>query len=412
MEWNAFRSLRIYRLFTDGRKQPGYKPGVMKTTLPIALGIISILSQPLSAKGRRDHPPVDPPTAQNKVQIALLLDTSNSMDGLIDQAKTQLWKVVNTFIDARRDGAAPFVEVALYEYGNNNQPVENNYIRLVQPLTRDLDEVSKQMFALKTNGGEEYCGAVIRRSLSDLTWDSDPKTYKAIFIAGNEPFTQGPVDARSACKDGFAKGIIINTIHCGKRDEGISGSWHDGSALAGGKFMIIDQDRAVCHIPAPQDKKISDLGIELNKTYLGYGKLRQDAAAKQQEVDYAAAENKAAGADVQRAVCKASHNYSNVSWDIVDAVRDKKIDVSTLPKDELPESLRGLNAEELKSRIEEASRQRAAIQSQINALNKEREAYIAAEQAKQAAAGTKTLDQVMVETTRSQAAALGYKFGE
>jgi hypothetical protein len=384
----------------------------MKTTLAIVIGFISILSQPLSAKGRRTHTPADsPPSAQNKVQIALLLDTSNSMDGLIDQAKTQLWKVVNTFIDARRDGAAPFVEVALYEYGNNSQPVANNYIRLVQPLTRDLDEVSKQMFALKTNGGEEYCGAVIRRSLSDLTWDSDPKTYKAIFIAGNEPFTQGPVDVRSACKDGFSKGIIINSIHCGNRDEGIAGSWHDGAALAGGKFMIIDQDRAVCHIPAPQDDRISKLGEELNKTYLGYGKLRQEAAAKQLEVDYAAAENKAAGADVQRAVCKASHNYSNASWDIVDAVRDKKLDVASLPKDELPESLQGLKAEELKARIEEAAKQRAAIQAEIATLNKEREAFVAAEMKKQAEQGSKTLDQVLVETTRTQAAALGYSFG-
>jgi hypothetical protein len=382
----------------------------MKTnhTILTAIAAFSIAHVQAEVSG----PHVDPPAARNKVQIALLLDTSNSMDGLIDQAKTQLWKVVNTFIDARRDGAAPFVEVALYEYGNNSQPVENNYIRLVQPLTRDLDEVSKQLLALKTNGGEEYCGAVIRRSLSDLTWDSDPKTYKAIFIAGNEPFTQGPVDVRSACKDGFSKGIIINSIHCGNRDQGIAGSWHDGAALAGGKFMIIDQDRAVCHIPAPQDKKISDLGIELNKTYLGYGKLRKDAALKQQAVDYAAAENKAAGADVQRAVCKASHNYSNASWDIVDAVREKKLDVSTLPKDELPESLQGLDAKELNARIEAAARQRAAIQSEIATLNKQREAFVAAEQQKQAAAGAKTLDQVMVETTRSQAAALGYSFGK
>ena len=28
------------------------------------------------------------------VQIAILLDTSNSMDGLIGQAKTQLWNIV------------------------------------------------------------------------------------------------------------------------------------------------------------------------------------------------------------------------------------------------------------------------------------------------------------------------------
>lgn len=400
---------RIYARFTDGGERPGYKPGVMKTTLTLVIGLLGFL-QPLAAKGHRHHPPVDPTPDGNKVQIALLLDTSNSMDGLIDQAKTQLWKVVNTFIDARRDGNAPFVEVALYEYGNNNQPVGNSYIRLVQPLTRDLDEVSKRMFALKTNGGEEYCGAVIRRALSDLNWDAGPKTYKVIFIAGNEPFTQGPVDPRQACRDGFSKGIIINTIHCGPRDEGIAGSWHDGAALAGGKFMIIDQDRVVRHIPAPQDDRISKLGEELNKTYLGYGKLRAEAAAKQVAVDQAAIDNKASGADVQRAVCKSSANYSNASWDLVDAVRDRKLDVTTLAKDELPEALRGLGEKELKARVDAAAKQRAAIQSEIASLNKEREAFVAAEMKKQAA-GPKTLDEVMVETTRAQASALGYKFG-
>jgi len=385
----------------------------MKTQLLLVAGIISTAALPLAAKGRRDHPPVvDPPPHQNKVQIALLLDTSNSMDGLIEQAKTQLWKVVNTFIDARRDGEAPFVEVALYEFGNNSQPVGNHYIRQVQPLTRDLDEISKQMFALKTNGGEEYCGAVIQRAFLDLTWDSSPKTYKAVFIAGNEPFTQGPVEPRQVCRDGFSKGIVINTIHCGPRDAGISGSWHDGAALAGGKFMIIDQDRAVAHITAPQDAKISDLGIELNKTYLGYGELRHEAAAKQKAADADAVANASAGAAVERARCKASANYSNGSWDLVDAVRDNKLDPAKLEAKDLPESLRGLKADELKARIDAAAKQRVAIQSRIDALNKERETFVAEELKKQAASAGKTLDEVMVETTRSQASALGYQFGK
>jgi len=30
-----------------------------------------------------------------KIQAAILLDVSNSMDGLIDQAKNQLWNMVN-----------------------------------------------------------------------------------------------------------------------------------------------------------------------------------------------------------------------------------------------------------------------------------------------------------------------------
>jgi hypothetical protein len=175
--------------------------------------------------------------------------------------------------------------------------------------------------------------------------------------------------------------------------------------------MIIDQDRAVCHSDAPQDKKISDLGIELNKTYLGYGNLRHEGMAKQQVADNDATANEAAGANVQRAVSKASANYHNSSWDLVDAVREKKVDPAKLEAKDLPESLRNLKADELKARIDEASKQRALIQSQIATLNKEREAFVAEELKKQAAAGVKTLDEAMVETTRSQASALGYQFG-
>ncbi len=378
----------------------------MKTKHLLIAGFLSAL--PLHAKDA--SPPVDPAQPKDKVQIALLLDTSNSMDGLIDQARTQLWKVVNTFVDARRDGATPFVEVALYEYGNNSLHVANNYIRQVAPLSRDLDELSRALFALKTNGGEEYCGAVIQRSLADLSWDPSGKTYKAIFIAGNEPFTQGSVDARQACKDALSKHIIVNTIHCGTRDEGIAGSWNDGAALAEGKFMVIDQDRAVAHVDAPQDKAISDLSSQLNKTYLGYGKNWGAAAEKQNLADKDAVANAKAGADISRAVTKASANYSNTSWDLVDAMREKKIDPAKIPADELPAEMRALPPEARADYVEKAANERAAIQSQIVELNKQREAHIAAELKKQASAGAPTLDEALVETTRSQASALGYSF--
>jgi hypothetical protein len=61
------------------------------------------------------------------------------------------------------------------------------------------------------------------------------------------------------------------------------------------------------------------------------------------------------------------------------------------------------------ARIEAAAEARR-IQSQIQQLNKEREAFVAAEMKKQAENGGKTLDQALVETTRSQATALGYEF--
>lgn len=357
-------------------------------------------------------PSVDPKPGENKVQIAILLDTSSSMDGLIEQTKTQLWKVVNTFTESKKDGVTPYVEVALYEYGNNGLHVGNHYIRQIEPMTRDLDELSRELFALKTNGGEEYCGAVIQRALSDLAWDSSPTTYKAIFIAGNEPFTQGPVDARVACKDALKKGVVVNTIHCGDRESGIAGAWHDGAALAEGKFMLIDQDRAVAHIDAPQDKRISELGAELNKTYVGYGERRQEAAKSQELADQSADAFASSGASVARAVSKASINYNNVGWDLVDALREKKVDLKTIPADQLPAEMQSMDGATRAAHLEKAATKRKEIQDEILKLNREREEFVAKERTKQAEGDAKTLDEVMVETAREQAIKLGYVFAK
>lgn len=391
----------------------------MKTPAYLALAAITTFTAFSVAKPAPDprvpeKPQVDPPVIdgqdKNRIQIAILLDTSNSMDGLIDQAKTQLWKIVNTFIDAERDGKAPFVEVALYEYGNNSNAVGNDWIRLVSPMTRDLDSLSKELFALKTNGGEEYCGAVIQRALGDLGWDERESTYKVVFIAGNEPFTQGRVDARAACKEALTKNIIVNTIHCGSRQEGIDGIWHEGAALAGGEYLVIDQDKVVAHVDAPQDKKIAELSQKLNRTYLGYGKRRREAAANQRLADEDATKNAKAGAEVQRAVSKASGNYSNAGWDLVDALREKKINPAKLDANELPEEMRDLAPAARKDYIQKAAAGRAKIQEEIKQLNEEREEFVAGKLKDSAEGGGKTLDQAMIEATRKQAESLGYKF--
>src|SRR5262245_15502901 len=98
-----------------------------------------------------------PVPSPRRIQVAILLDTSGSMDGLIDQAKSQLWRIVNELAAARRQGAAARVEIALYEYGKQTVSAEDGFVRRILPFTDDLDRVSEALFALRTNGGEEYC---------------------------------------------------------------------------------------------------------------------------------------------------------------------------------------------------------------------------------------------------------------
>jgi len=45
--------------------------------------------------------------------------------------------------------------VALYEYGKDSLPVSEGYLRMILPLTTDLDKVSEELFALTTNGGQD-----------------------------------------------------------------------------------------------------------------------------------------------------------------------------------------------------------------------------------------------------------------
>jgi hypothetical protein len=372
----------------------------------VAMGIFGL---PLMGQEEK----AEPADGQAKVQLAILLDTSNSMDGLIEQAKTQLWQIVNTFIDAKQNGKVPFVEVALYEYGNSGLAPKDYWIRQIQPLTRDLDKISEELFGLRTNGGQEYCGAVVERATADLDWDKSPDVYKAVFIAGNEAFTQGPIDSKEACRGAIAKGVIVNTIHCGDEQTGISGGWKDGAVLADGSFMIIDSDKAVVHIEAPQDAEIVRLNGELNKTYLAYGREGAVGFANQAAQDSNALANAAAGAAVQRAVAKASVNYSNTRWDLVDAQAEKDFDWADVRDEDLPEELRKLDQAGRDKKIAEMRGKRAEIQKQIADLNSERKKFVAAKM-KEAAAESEedTLDAVMTKTVREQALKKGYQFEE
>jgi hypothetical protein len=363
----------------------------------------------VSASTRAAQPEVDKPAAnESLVQIALLLDTSNSMDGLIEQAKTQLWKVVNEFNNAKQDDKVPVVQVALYEYGNNNLSAGSNYIRQVLPLTRDLDQVSAELFKLTTNGGSEYCGAVIREALDKLGWDPSSKVYKTIFIAGNEPFTQGPVKPDGVCRSSIQKGIVVNTIHCGSEKDGIDGGWRKGAALAEGKFLTIDQDRAVAHIDAPQDKEISELSIKLNATYVSYGAKGKEGLANQSAQDGNAFAKAPSGAAVQRAVTKASANYSNTSWDLVDATKKGAVKLESIKDAELPEELRKLPAPARQAYIDEKQAERGKLQERIQQLNKERQQFVAEKM--KASGESKTLDTAIATTIREQAAKKEIRF--
>ncbi len=357
--------------------------------------------------------PVDPapkPGAANAplIQVAILLDTSNSMDGLIDQAKAQLWMIVNRFAKAQRDGVEPNFQIALFEYGNTNLPAEEGYIRQVVSFTNDLDKVSASLFALKTNGGDEYCGQVINEALDRLSWSEKANDFKAVYIAGNEPFTQGDVHYVGVCERARGKGVLVNTIHCGKHDAGVSGMWQHGAHLAGGSYMTINQDRSVVHPAAPQDDALAKLNAELNKTYLHYGARGEQLKEQQEQLDIDNT-NLSNDAGAQRAVTKAGKYYDNAHWDLIDASKKEGFDLAKVPAEQLPEAMREMSLKEKQAHIEKMAKERKAVQDKIKKLAAEREKHIAEARRDAADAEGASLGEAINKTIDEQLEEQGYE---
>ncbi|MFN7790924.1 MAG: vWA domain-containing protein [Cyclobacteriaceae bacterium] len=341
------------------------------------------------------------PAKEQNIQLALLLDTSNSMDGLIEQAKSQLWKIVNELAAAKcDDGSRPAIKIALYEYGNDGLPGREGYIRMVSGFTTDLDLISEKLFSLRTNGGNEYCGQVIHTSLQQLNWSVSSNDLKVIFITGNEPFTQGSVSYRTANSNAKEKGVVVNTIYCGDFNEGINTNWKDGADMTGGSYMSIEQNQKTVYISTPYDDKISECNERLNRTYVYYGTQGQSKKESQTRQD-SNADSYGKANKVERAVSKSSHAYENSSWDLVDASKSNDKIIVEAEEESLPKEMKGMTVEKRKAYVVQKAEERKVIQNEIQTLNKKRLEFIKTNTTKES--NDTSLDGAMMRSIKVQA---------
>ena len=275
-------------------------------------------------------------------------------------------------------------------------------------LTSNLDAVSEQLFALRTNGGEEWCGAVIQHAMKELEWSGNPSDLKLIYIAGNEPFDQGPIAFREVVKQAIGRGIVVNTIHAGDERTGISQHWKDAATLADGSFLTIDQNRAVVRIDAPQDQELVKLNDQLNQTYIGYGPRGGEAKERQAMQDKNAS-GMSVGSMATRAAAKASAAYKNDDWDMVDAQAGGR-KASDMPVAALPAPMQAMKPAERDAFVEQKAKERAEITAKIAKLSKDREAFVAAEMKKKAETGGKAMDEAVIESATKKAKAMAYEF--
>ena len=380
----------------------------------LAAALLSLGAIPLRAAtdAAGDERPVGAPAPAASlrpapaIDLALCLDTSGSMDGLLDAARQKLWAIVNDLALAE---PTPKLRVALLTFGNDGHPAEGGWVKLDVPLTEDLDLVSQQLFALTTNGGTELVGRVLATANASLDWSPAADALKLVVVAGNESADQDQqVRFGDACRLLIERGITVNAIYCGNPADEIAPGWLEVAKRADGHFAAIDQQNGTVVIATPFDGELAALSTAINDTYLPYGAAGEVAWMNQRAQDANAVNCNSATA-AARANTKACKLYV-CDWDLVEQVKTGQLKLEEAKKEELPEKLRELSLEQRQQCIDAPWAKRTALKEKIQAVGAKRDAHVTAELAKLGMEESSAFDRAVRDALRAQAQAKGLRF--
>jgi hypothetical protein len=262
----------------------------------------------------------------------------------------------------------------------------------------------------------------VRQALADgvarVGWSkSSASNAQIVFLVGDAPphddYLQEP-DTLATTAQAVRAGMIVNTIQCGAADD-TRQVWQQIARRGEGQFFAIAQDGGVQSIASPYDAQLSELGNRLGSTYLAYGggagvtgeRFRSEAQARQVKTESVVAGAAPVAAQADRAVNKALNKDAYVG-DLLQSIENGSVKLDEVKTEDLPNDLQKLPAADRKKEVEHRLAERQQIRDQIVSLNKQRDAYIAAERKKQSG-GQTGFDAAVASALKEQLARRGIK---
>lgn len=355
-----------------------------------------------AGSARAQEKPAEAP--RRSIDVVFCIDRSGSMSGVIATAKQKIWGIVNEIARAR---PLPRVRIGLIGYGSADQDIK------LFKLTDDLDQVYQDLMTFQTDmGGDEWVGWALMKAHKEMPWSTEKNALKVIFMVGNETARQGHPEvmfdktAPEAVKDG----ILVNTIYCGTPSAEEEKSWREVSALADGKYAVIDLSGGAVTIESPFDKELAGFNEQINATYVPYGAKGSEGQQKQQAQDANSNANGGSSNMAQRAWQKCNGTYCNDQWDLVDACRGKDFKLESVKDEELPEAMRKMTIEERKAYVARKTAERDELQKKVKEVYEKQRAFVDSEMKKRNLTADSAFDEAVRKTVREQAEKKEFKF--
>jgi hypothetical protein len=330
-----------------------------------------------------------------RVEVAFVLDTTGSMGGLIEGAKRRIWSIARRIGEGR---PRPDLRIALVAY----RDLGDAYVTQVHPFTSDMDEVYRSLSSFRAEGGgdtPEHVSAALRDAVEALPW-SGPRALKVIFLVGDAPphaDYQDGLDYRRHVADAKRRGIVVDAIQCGD-DVRTAAVWREIASAGQGHYAQIDSQGGMDAQVTPYDAELARLGAELSGTVVISGDVREQAAAAR-KMEARSAMPAAVAVEAAGYLARADRVAAQ---DLVDRpVAEQR---EELKQNRAP-ALAGKPEAEALAHLAAQKARRAGLQSKIEALQKQRDAELAA------AGGEKdAFDSQVVTQLKERAAKVGITY--
>ena len=347
--------------------------------LPLALILAAVL--PLSAQAItiKTIPPKTQAACKNQaaeqIDLLFVLDTTGSMGGLIQGAKTKIWRIVNDVMQNQRCGAD--VRVGLIGYRDK----DDEYVTRRVNLNQDLDEVYAELMAFKAAGGgdePEHVRLALHEGVNQMNWRANSK--KVLFLVGDAPPKDSYIETPSVnhtAQKAKQKGIIINTLLAGD-SKSTAKVWQSVAQYGGGEYFTIPQDGGgSVAVTTPYDDQLSTLSGQLDQVYLPYGdrQVRHAAVAKSaSKLSSIAAAPKEAQAE--RSINKSINKQAYSQDDFVQSIENGKVKLDSIDSKQLPDNMQAMSASERQRYVEAQIQKRQQLKQEIAQVSKQREDYL------------------------------------
>lgn len=342
-----------------------------------------------------------------RMEVVFVLDTTGSMSGMIAGAKQKIWAIANKLKSAR---PTPEIRFGLVGYRDRRDA----YVTKVFDLTGNLDEVYTNLYAFEAQGGgdePESVNEALHRAVRDLQWSTDPEVLRVVFLVGDSrPHMdyQDDVKYPETCRLANERGILINTLQCGRLN-GTEQAWREIASLTNGTYGAILQDGGSIKIETPYDQDIIRLNIQLDSTIILYGsKAEQASAAKNKSV--LASLSPEATADRSSYLGKGEAGaIMSGRGDLVVEVMNGRESVDKLDEKKLAPELQSMAPAARQELIEQKVAERRKLQAELAELVAKRDAAVA-DQLRSLEGKDGVLELDAFRTLEAQAKEKGYRF--